>query len=327
MWDKIRWVAIVLLLPTALAFTACGVNFNPPWFAIPSATNPLGYLFVVDANGNIFLGANSVNTSVSAVNALTNALLIYSNPLSRFVFAINDNILQTEGNIFQESTNIPEANALVFRYGITPVAAITNTGDIFSRGYAVYAGSQAACPPDSVFCDTATGDIYKAHYYCDRTTWSCASTTSLYQDCNNSAYDSDGYNLSVAGKCTDYGLCTAGDTSCPSVTYYDTCVGSPVTVGTSTYYDTVREYTVDSTGTDCTYTDVNVFACKYYVDPNTGTGTAYINVCDNGAETTVKGGCCTSTDCPNLPYAICDTGYWVCQNHTCICETNTQTIV
>ncbi len=322
MWAKLLWAVILLLLPTALAFMACDVNFNPPWFAVPSTTNPLGYLFVVDANGNVFLGAQNANTGISTITPLTNALLVYSNPLAKFVFAINDSNLQMTGSVFQLTSTIPESNAFVFKDGATALAAITSNGDVYAKGYAVYAGAHAGCPADTKYCDTTSGDIHIKEYHCDSTTWSCASTTSIYQDCNDNAYDSDGYNLNVAGKCTDYNLCTAGDTSCPSVTYYDTCVGNPVTVGITTYYDTIREYDVDSTGTSCTYTDVNVYYCKYYVDPNTNEGIAYITVCDKGAETKVTGSCCTNTDCPNIPYTTCDTGYWVCQNYQCICVTN-----
>ena len=323
MWGK-AWALIAMMLvliPAVHAFTACDVNFEPPWFAIPSS-NGYDYLFVVDSKGDVFLGAQSASTGVSTIDSLSNALLVYSLTLAKLVFALNANYLQVAGNIVSKATSIPEVNAWVFKYGNTPIAAITSSGDVYAKGYAVYAGSDANCPPNERYCDTSSGDIYEKDYYCGSSNWTCTYTTRLYQDCNDNAYDSDGSDIDTNGTCVDYDLCSTGDTVCPYIVYQDKCTGNPVNVSYATYYDTVREYVVDSAGTSCVYTDTNVYSCKYNVDPKTNEGSAEVTVCSNGKRTILSAGCCQDSDCPNNPYAICDNGEWVCFNHECQCISN-----
>ncbi len=325
MWGKPWWLAVAMLtlLPYAHAFSACNVDFNPPWFAIP-ASNGYDYLFVIDSKGDIFLGAHNASTGVSTVNQLSGALLVYSLALAKLVFALNMDYLQVMGNIVSHAPSIPETNAWVFKYAGTPVAAITSSGDVYAKGYAVYAGSDANCPPDERYCDTSSGDIYEKDYYCSSSNWACTYTAKIYQDCNDNAYDPDGNDLDTNGTCIDYNLCSAGDTSCPHTEYKDTCVGSIVRVRTTMYYDTVREYTVDAAGTGCTYADTKVYSCKYAVDPKTGRGSAKVTVCSDGKRTIVNAGCCQDSDCPNVPYAICDSGTWECIDHDCKCVSNPQ---
>lgn len=320
MWGKRAGVPLVmiLILPASLAFTACGVDFSPPWFAIPSSAIPTGYLFVVDSQGDIFLGASSVTQNASSISLLSNALMVYSYPLSAYIFALNPSSLLLKGSIYDNQSTIPTTSALVFNAGGTPIASITSSGSIYGKGIAVYANAQAGCPSDGIYCNTASGDIYTRDYYCDPSNWTCNYSDVLYEDCNDFAYDSDGYNLDVAGTCTDYNLCTTGDTTCPYTTFSDTCTGNVAytnPVSGKTYYDTVREYVVDSTGKACVYTDVNVFSCSF----STSLGGPALTVCDGGKRTEVSVGCCRDADC--LKIMRCADGNPYCDTftYTCAC--------
>ena len=124
-------------------------------------------------------------------------------------------------------------------------------------------------------CDTGTGDIDR---WCDD--WYCNSGTckdsgnnwlrdNPYSDCSDTASDNDGGDKpKTSGTCTDYELCTSGDTSCPSTDYPDNCAST-------THLEEYYPYSNDCTSKDYYCSDFEVAATDSYGDDPTYTETCY----------------------------------------------------
>lgn len=125
-----------VLSGTALAdsFSACGINFNSPWWQAKDGSG--NTVLIIDTNGNMFVNSSTVNSGTAPPVTLSNSLVIRNTTSN--VFSFNKSETYITGSITQDAATIQaeDGNDLMVKNssGINVAKFDGGSGNIYLTG-------------------------------------------------------------------------------------------------------------------------------------------------------------------------------------------------
>jgi len=251
-------------LSLIFSFNVCNTNINEPWFQVKD--NLGKSVLIIDNEGDMYFeGIDHSLNNLGSYKTIEIGNSFFNRVTSKFSL------------VHETQTILPSSiNSLIIRSNSSvEVAKFLENGQIYTKGKAIFDGSQGGCTPDGNYCN---GNLLENRdYFCSLTgtqSGGCSNNILSSENClTKLSVDSDGGVVrNIIGTVKDYSGCSGS--SCIFNSYTDFCVDQ----------HNLNEYSVNgisynSQNIDCSSS--NYYFCSginvYLKDYRCSSG-----ACDNG---------------------------------------------